>query len=155
VLSEIPQIDLKFFPRQGTIIDFTITCPKPHHLTLRAAATEKEASKKNKYLRAYSIPQAKKYLVPWAMEASGPAGPKALQFTAQLAEWYSLHLGTKYVDNGSNTFTGRLWELLASAPTLTPSAANGWHSSALACKQATSPPARPPSPSVAASRRFP
>jgi hypothetical protein len=82
-------------PAARTIIDFTITCPKPHHLTLRAAATEKEASKKNKYLRAYSIPQAKKYLIPWAMEASGAAGPKALQFTVQLAEWYSLHLGTK------------------------------------------------------------
>jgi hypothetical protein len=49
------------------------------------------------------------------MEASGAA--EALQFTVQLAEWYSLHLGTKYVDNGStgNTLTQRLWEILAVA----------------------------------------
>jgi hypothetical protein len=67
-------------PTARTIIDFTITCPKPHHLALRVAAT---ASKTKKYLRSYSISQADKHLVPWAMEASG-AAPKALQLAAQL-----------------------------------------------------------------------
>ena len=100
-------------PAARYIIDFTITHVKETHLTTRAAAVEKEKMKDDKYLTNYNIPQADKYLVPWAMETTGAWGPRAHKFAHQMAVWHQQYGGGSTVE--IMAFTRRLRERIAVA----------------------------------------